>query len=165
MKDAAPLPARPSHPSRSGDRRGSADRRQRPWYGLWLGHVMRRRLGPRRTGDRHLAVVDWHHPQWLVVAMLIVLLSLTDALLTIELLSRGAREINPFMEPLVTGHGAAFAWWKMGLTISGVVVLTAVSRLHLFGRFRVGAALYALLAIYVLLIAYEVWLLSKTGFH
>jgi hypothetical protein len=130
-----------------------------------MGHSKRRRLGPRRAGDQSVAVVDWHHPQWLLVALLIVLLSLTDALLTIELLSRGAQEINPFMAPLVTGQGQAFAWWKMGLTIGGVVTLTAVSRLHLYGRLRVGTALYALLAVYVTLVCYEVWLLTKAGFH
>jgi hypothetical protein len=141
------------------------DSRLRHLYGLWRGHVMRRRQGPRRRKDRYLAVVDWHHPQWLGVAMLIVILSVADALLTLKLLSLGATEANPFMAPLVGGSGRGFAFWKLGLTISGVVVLTALARLHLFGRLRVGAALYAVLATYIILVAYELWLLTRLGFH
>lgn len=148
-----------------GDRRTGPDRRQRHWYGLWAGHLMRRREGPRRHKDRYLAVVDWHHPQWLLVAMLIVILCAVDGLLTIRLLALGASEVNPFMAPLVTGDGGYFAYWKMGLTVTGVIVLTALSRLHLFGPVRVGAALYVLLVAYVLLVCYEIWLLMRAGFH
>lgn len=149
----------------AAERRIGPDRRRRHWYGLWAGHVLRRREGPRRRSDTYLAVVDWHHPQWLLVAMLIVVLCAVDGLLTIRLLALGATEVNPLMAPLVTGDGGHFAYWKMGLTATGVVVLTALSRLHLFGVLRVGVVLYILLAAYTLLVGYEVWLLARAGFH
>ncbi|MGC4028001.1 MAG: DUF5658 family protein [Steroidobacteraceae bacterium] len=155
-----------SRPSGSGssntsDRREGPDRRRRHWYGLLVGHEKHRRQGPRRRQDRYLAVVDWHHPQWLLVAMLIVILSGVDGMLTIRLIAIGATEVNPAMAALVTGEGGNFAYWKMGLTVAGVIVLTALARLHLFGPIRVGAVLYVLLGAYVALVCYEVWLLSR----
>lgn len=115
----------------------------------------------RRAGDRNIASIDWHHPQWLAVAMLILLLCTTDALLTLTLLNLGAQEINPFMKPLVTGSGPAFAIWKMGLTSGGVIMLTILARLRAFGVLPIGALLYVVLALYVILVAYELWLLEQ----
>jgi len=142
-----------------GDRRTGKDRRQRQWYGLIHGHSKRRRLLPRRVTEQHLAIVDWHHPQWLLVGILIVLLSVFDAFATLTLMSRGATEANPLMAPLVTGSGHGFAYWKLGLTIVGVLVLTALARIRLYGRLRVGALLYFVLFVYVCLVCYECLLL------
>jgi hypothetical protein len=107
-----------------------------------------------------MVVTDWFHPQWLAVGMLILLLCSADALLTLTLISHGATEINPFMAPLVTGSGHAFAGWKLGLTAMGVIVLTLLARLEVFGR-TVGVVLYAVLGMYVVLVAYELFLLRN----
>jgi hypothetical protein len=109
--------------------------------------------------------VDWHGPHWLGVVIVILLLSLADALLTLTLLEHGAREANPLLEPLVTGGGRGFAFWKTGLTTAGVVVLVLLSRYRLFGRVRVGTLLYVVLALYVALVAYEWSLLHRIGAH
>jgi Domain of unknown function (DUF5658) len=105
--------------------------------------------------------VDWHRSHWLGVVITILLLSVADALLTLTLLNQGAREANPLMAPLVTGSGHWFAFWKVSLTTAGVVVLVLLSRYRLFGRIRVGALLYVVLALYVALITYEWSLLHR----
>ena len=158
MDDLNSSADRPSVGSEA-ERRAGVERRQRHWYGLVQGHSKRRRHEPRRGDEQHLAVVDWHHPQWLLVSVLIVTLSVLDAIATLTLMSRGARELNPFMAPLLDGSGHAFAWWKLGLTIFGVVMLTALARIRLYRDLRVGALLYLVLAGYVALVAYEWWLL------
>ena len=107
--------------------------------------------------------VDWHDPHWLGIVLLILLLSLTDAIFTLALLKHGAEEANPFMRPLVAGSGHWFAYWKVGLTTAGVLVLVLLSRHRLFGRIRVGILLYVVLALYVALIGYEWWLLHRIG--
>jgi hypothetical protein len=145
----------------SRDRRGVAERRTRTGYALVYGSLYPRRLGPRRNGDASVVAVDWHDAQWLAIAMLILLLSCADAVLTLMLLQRGAYEANPFMAPLVHGSGLAFAVVKVGLTGTGVVVLTALARMRAFGRLQVGAVLYAVLLAYVALIVYEVWMLGR----
>lgn len=105
-------------------------------------------------------VTDWFHPQWLAVALLILLLCGADALLTLTLIAHGASEINPFMAPLVQGSGHAFAYWKFGLTAGGVVILTLLGQLKVFGR-AVGTILYGVLGMYALLVGYELFLLRN----
>ncbi|HPF27817.1 MAG TPA: DUF5658 family protein [Steroidobacteraceae bacterium] len=142
-------------------RLAGADRRQATLRALWVGSFARRRLGPRRDEDRSITSVDWHHPQWLAVSILILLLSCADAVLTLTLIHLGAEEVNPIMRPLVLGSGHAFASWKLMLTAGGVVTLTILARLRVFGRLPVGYVLYAVLAIYVVLIGYELALLER----
>ncbi|MBS0364691.1 MAG: hypothetical protein JSR67_02570 [Proteobacteria bacterium] len=141
------------------ERRGS-ERRSRVARALLLGNLRPRRRGPRRAADRSVIAVDWHHPQWLAVAILIMMLSVGDALLTLELLRRGAYEANPMMAPLLADSGLAFAMVKIGLTAAGVLLLTQLARLRAFGGITVGAVLYAVLALYGALIWYEVHLLA-----
>jgi hypothetical protein len=147
--------------SESGRRRAAKERRVSYLVALWHGSFARRRLGPRRGTDRHLAMTDWFQPQWLATAIAILLLSTLDALLTLELVSRGASEINPLMDPLVRGSGHGFAFWKFGLTSFGVIVLTLLARMRVLGRFAVGWILYLVLCGYLVLVGYELWLLRS----
>ena len=110
--------------------------------------------------ERHVVVTDWFHPQWLAVAILILLLCGADAILTLTLISKGASEVNPLMAPLVAGSGRGFAFWKFGLTALGVVFLTLLARLRVMGR-AVGVILYIVLGQYVILIGYELFLLRN----
>jgi hypothetical protein len=144
----------------SSDRRRPAERRQRTLRALIYGSFNPRRLGSRREGEQSFAAVDWHHPQWLAVAMLTLLMCVADALLTITLLQRGAYEANPLMEPLVHGSPLAFATIKFGLTATGLVVLILLARVRLFRNVPVAFVLYAVLIAYAVLIGYEVWLLG-----
>ena len=142
------------------ERRVRIDRRRTVLHSLWRGNFERRRLAPRRSSERHAVVTDWFHPQWLAVGVTVLLLSFADAILTLTLLSHGASEANPLMDPLVRGSGHGFAYWKIGLTAMGVVVLTVLARLRVWGR-TVGHVLYVVLAAYVCLIAYELFLLRS----
>ena len=140
--------------------RRRTDRRTNVLRSLLYGSFRPRRRAPRRDDESGLSAVDWHHPQWLVIGILIVVFSCTDALLTLMLLERGAYEANPMMAPLVGGSTSAFAVVKIALTAGGVVALTQLARLRAFGRVRVGVLLYLVLAIYGALIAYEFGLLN-----
>lgn len=108
-------------------------------------------------------VRDWHSPRWLAVALLILALSILDAFMTLTLMRHGAQEANPLMAPLIHGGGPAFAYWKVGLTAVGVLVLTALSHVRLFGLVPTGCVLYLVLLGYVGLIAYEWHLLHEYG--
>ena len=127
---------------------------------LVYGSLHPRRHGPRRDGEHRLGAVDWHHPWWLAVATLILVLCAADAILTPILIGRGAYELNPLLAPLVGGSGVLFVLVKIGLTGIGVVVLTLLSRLKAFGRMPVAIFLYAVLAGYGVLVAYELQLLG-----
>jgi hypothetical protein len=151
--------ADPAIDSKVSERRGS-ERRERTLHGLWTGNVLKRRRGGRRDGDAHPAGIDWHDAHWLGAAVLVLLLSVADALLTLTLMKHGAREVNPVMAPLVVGDGRSFAFWKLGLTIAGVVTLVVLARVRLFGLVPAGVILYLVLVAYMVLVGYEWYLLT-----
>jgi Domain of unknown function (DUF5658) len=138
----------------------SIERRRSTWHALWAGSFERRRRGARRGEDRSVTATDWHHPQWLAVTILILLLCSVDAILTLTLIDAGGTELNPFMRSLLLGDGRGFAFWKLGLTSAGVVTLVLLARLRAFGRLPVGPVLYVILAVYSGLVSYEFWLLN-----
>jgi hypothetical protein len=142
------------------ERRVPHDRRRSVFHALWRGNFARRRHAPRRHTDRHVVVTDWFHAQWLVVCIGILLLCTADALLTLTLISHGAVEINPVMDPLVSGSGHSFGYWKIGLTAMGVLVLTLLARVRFWGK-TVGTILYVVLAGYAVLVGYELFLLRN----
>ena len=155
VNERDPLAATASEPERR-----RTERRRHVLRALLHGSFRPRRRGPRRADEHQVSAVDWHHPQWLAIAMLIVMFSAADALLTLMLMERGAYEINPFMAPLVGGSALSFALVKVGLTAGGVVLLTQIARVRAFGRIPVGVFLYSVLALYGALIAYEFSLLN-----
>lgn len=140
-------------------RRG--ERRRRVLRALVVGSFYARRRQPRRDSEQALAAVDWHQPQWFAAAILIVLFSSADALLTVALLQHeGAYEVNPLMRPLV-GSGLAFVLVKVGVTAGGVILLTLLAGMRALGRLRAGLLLYALLGAYGALLVYELSLLDR----
>jgi hypothetical protein len=151
--------------SRVTDRRNAADRRKRTLYSLAYGSFNPRRRGARRTDARSLRDLDWHHPQWLAVGMLIVVLSCADAALTLTLLAHGAYEVNPVMASIVGGSALFFTLVKVGLTAGGVVLLTLAARMRAFGKIPVSFLLYAVLVGYGALVFYELRLLEDISFR
>lgn len=142
------------------ERRRQRDRRESPLHGLLAGHWKRRRRSGRREDDLHAAGLDWHDAHWLGAALLVLLLSIADAFMTITLMRHGAIEANPFMAKAMA-HGSAFAYWKVGLTAFGVLILTAFARFRLFRVIPAGFVLYLVGAGYVVLIAYEYQMLQR----
>jgi hypothetical protein len=148
--------------SDASERRNGPDRRRRTFYSLFYGSFNPRRRSPRRTDARSLRDLDWHQPQWLAVATLIVVLSCVDAALTLSLMEHGAYEVNPIMAPIVGGSALVFTLIKVGLTAGGVVMLTLTARMRAFGKIPVSFFLYAVLIGYGTLVVYELKLLEET---
>lgn len=142
------------------DRRARPDRRHAttsPFSRFaWRG----RRCGPRRGQDTANSYVDLYEARWFYVAVAVLLLSCTDAMLTLNLLQIGAYEVNPFMAWLLGINTNLFFFTKLVLTAGGVVVLVAYKNFRLFNCLKTGHVLYVILAGYALLIKYELMLLS-----
>lgn len=122
-------------------------------------------LSPRRRAGRravdHELPVDFHDPRLLVPVVALLLLSITDAFLTVRLLGDGAYEANPLLAFVLHEHPRLFASVKMGLTGLGVTLLVVLARSRVFKVVRASAFLYCLAAAYLGLIAYEAWLISR----
>jgi hypothetical protein len=150
-----------SVPPPTPERRQRFDRRHRVYWSLVYGGFRpRRRNLPRRLDDSRFHSLDWHAAHLLAVAIGIMLLSVADGFLTVTLLSFGAYEANPFMAPLLDGDATLFAALKVGITAASVLVMVALARYRFMQFVRVELILYSVLALYFILIGYELWMLQ-----
>jgi hypothetical protein len=142
------------------DRRAEKlDRRKTTLKSVLFGALMPRRRAGRRARDLFFPV-DWHDPYLLFLALVMLLLSVTDAFLTVTLLTDGGEETNPLLAFMLNRHPSLFAAVKMALTGFGIVVLVAVARVRLLGLISVRLLFQALVLAYLALVAYELWLVS-----
>jgi hypothetical protein len=145
------------------DRRRQPDRRDRPTQPLTLKSIIGRRKHVRRKEDRlNNPYVDIYSLRSVLTVVCIILLSISDAFFTLELVSLGARELNPVMHFFLTFGPMPFLIAKFLLTVVGVVVfLVHKNRLIFAGQVSVKAILLAVLSLYLMLLLYELTLLLK----
>lgn len=126
----------------------------------WRGSMNPRRRDGRRAGDRFYPVIDWHSPRVLALVLTILGLCVLDGVLTVMLMAHGATELNPVMALFLPHSLGLFATVKLALTSAGICVLVACSRMRLFRTIPGELFLYAVLAGYLALVAYELQLLK-----
>ncbi len=99
---------------------------------------------------------------WSVLSVFVTLiLSVTDAIFTLKLISLGARELNPFMDFFLQLGPTPFLTVKYILTGTCLVFfLVNKNRVIFWGHFRVKLLLVFSLLLYFALILYELVLLS-----
>lgn len=119
-----------------------------------------RRKQHRRYDESPNAQRDWYHPRLFALVIGVMLLSMTDAFFTLTLLSRGAIETNPIMDYFLNIGVSAFVISKMVLTGSCVLFLTALSSYLFLNRFLIGKLITMSFIGYMVLICYELLLLS-----
>jgi len=144
-------------------RRACGDRRERVFWSLLHGGIRPRRRAGRRLQDHHRPLVDWHGELLLTSAIVVLLLCVADALLTLQLLTDGASEVNPFMALLVQRGALSFAIVKLSLTGAGVLALVSIARFRVFRQLRVAMFVHAAMFGYAALVGYELWMLSHPG--
>lgn len=143
------------------ERRLHDERRNYSWRTFYRGVLAARRRDVRREPEWAVQHLDWYEPGLLLTALLILLLSLLDAILTLSLLPRGAIEWNPLMRYLIESDVSAFILVKTFVTGFSLVCLIALSRFRLFNLLSLHQILGAILVAYGVLIAYEITLLAK----
>ncbi len=145
------------------DRRASSDRRVEP-TGPWAALAWRpgRRVENRRATDRRRTYfVDRFSPALWIGVLALVAGSLIDAVFTLHSLDRGGREINPLMGGLLRHGAAAFIAGKYLLTVLGLPLLLIFKNHRLFGgRVLVGQLIPACVALYAMLLAYQILLIE-----
>ena len=141
------------------ERRLGRDRRSLTMRTFFQGGLTPRRRGGRRHGEAHM-LVDWHEPHLLLLSLMILLLSITDAFLTLTLMTHGATEANPLLAYILISAPELFAGTKLALTGISILVLVALARARVFRVIRVSAIMHTSLLVYLALICYEWWLLE-----
>lgn len=136
------------------------DRRNFGWRTVFFGFLKSRRRDSRRSQDGELVFTDWHHPWLFFLAICTMLFSSLDAFLTLQLISHGAYEANPFMLSMMNHSTATFAATKMALTGVGILTLVFLARSRFMNRIPTGAFLTVTFSLYACLICYELvhWL-------
>lgn len=106
------------------DRRSGRNRRTRRISVLKSLFFKGQRMSSRRVEDRRRIVTfDRYSPSLLISIVIVLSLSLLDALLTLILLSQGARELNPIMEYYLSHGPEVFLIVKYGLTVFSVLLI------------------------------------------
>ena len=109
-------------------RRGSADRRRQRLPGMraFLGHGRRRNV--RRASDRRrIILLDRYGNAMLAPIVLILVLSITDAVFTLFLLDHGAVELNPVMAYFLEKGRLSFIVAKYLLTAGALLVVVMLN--------------------------------------
>ena len=116
------------------NRSNSTDRRRDEgipgiWY-LFFGN----RNKVRRFDDHHQKSYFLDHYSLMVFSIIIgiILLSITDAMLTLYLIHHGAAEINPIMKHFLKYGPLPFLAAKYLLTTASVVLLLIYKNVHIF---------------------------------
>ena len=106
------------------DRRFAKDRRKRKIPDMVLMLISGKREHIRRQADREkFFFVDRYNARLLAATLIILLLSVCDALLTLFLIGHGSDELNPVMAYFLNLSPWAFISAKYFLTCVGVVTL------------------------------------------
>jgi len=136
--------------------RTSIERRTFGWRTVMYGFLRSRRRESRRDDEGEVLFLDWHHPWLFFLAVGTMLMSVTDAFLTLQLLDRGMVEANPFMAAALGKGTAFFAGIKMFVTGAGILTLVFLAKIRFLNRFRTGLFLTVFFSAYACLICYEV---------
>lgn len=137
------------------DNRDLNDRRQFSWRTVVFGFCRSRRRITRRGSEAEPIFTDWHHPWLFFLGTGTMLLSCLDAFFTLQLLERGAVEMNPVMTIMIGKSTLTFAACKMLLTGLGILVLVFLSRSTVFSVLRTGLVLTVFFSFYACLVCYE----------
>lgn len=137
------------------ENRDSDERREFSWRTVFFGFIRSRRRDTRRDDEDAPLYTDWHHPWLFFLATGTMLLSCMDAFFTLQLLGRGAIEINPVMAAMIGQGTLAFAATKMLLTGLGILILVFLSQTRMFNLMRTGLVLTVFFTFYACLVCYE----------
>ncbi len=142
------------------ERRSKTNRRTFTPHTFWNCLLKPRRFSGRRRSDKRYPLMDAFDTSAMFLAVTLVLLSLTDAFLTLNILAGGGREVNPVMNYMLGFGTLVFVSSKMLMTAVPIAALTAAGNLIIFNCVRVRTVTAILVGMYAGLIVYELLILS-----
>lgn len=141
------------------DRRKLSDRRCTPTKPLSRHSLRGERKKARRAGEDKHYYVDWYESHYFIMIVLILILCVMDAYLTLKILHLGGKELNPLMLLFFNKHPMLSMVFKYLVTTASIIVILIHKNFIVFGKVKVYHFIYAVLAVYLVLITYESYLL------
>ncbi|MGD8572004.1 MAG: DUF5658 family protein [Gammaproteobacteria bacterium] len=144
----------------------AVDRRSNSWRTIVGSVIYRRRAAPRRENDSDAPhYVDIHEPHLFYVAVGALLLCVADAFFTLTLLEfHGSYELNPVMDFFIQKDIQHFFLVKFGMTAAGILFLVIHKNFRILNTISGYQILYGALALYSLLVMYELFMLVVLPF-
>ena len=127
-----------------------------------------RRNKVRRFDDYHQIgyYPDHYSLRIFSIIISIILLSITDAMLTLHLIRHGASELNPIMEHFLKFGPLPFLVAKYLLTSASVILLLRHKNAHIFGtKIRAKYLFVIILLIYISVVLWEMYLILFVANH
>ena len=114
---------------------------------------------PMEVEMQRACIDETHSPKTLAVILLIILLSITDAYLTLDLIDRGAVELNPIMAYYLNHGALAFFGMKYLLTCASIIIILIIKDLYLFRTKVKGKVLFVFhLIVLISVVKWELYL-------
>jgi hypothetical protein len=111
---------------------------------------------------KELSLTYQQGPKVVAATLLIIFLTIADAFLTLDLVNRGARELNPILAYYLDQGPLWFFTVKYLLTSASIVIILSTTRTHVFGKkFRVKALLVFFIIALVLVVKWQLFLLHS----
>jgi hypothetical protein len=143
------------------ERRSGLDRRQKGTPIFSKHWLTGRRVSSRREDDKHSPYnTDRHSSKTLAVIVLILALSVLDAMFTLDLVNAGATELNPIMAYYLNHGPLVFFGVKYLLTSAAVLLILFYKDAYLFRTKMRAKTLFVVFAIpFMLVIHWELYLI------
>jgi hypothetical protein len=145
------------------ERRSGVDRRKRSFNFLHRPFSQgRRRMLRRKTDRRRFFLFDYYSPKLFYAIVLVLMLSVVDALLTLWLVSEGAQELNPVMAYFLTYGPNIFLLSKYLMTAASVVIVVLLNYITFQRvRFPMGELLRLFAGCFAAVVIWETILLVR----
>jgi hypothetical protein len=148
------------------DRRTGRDRRNRSKFDVIKPLISGKRENARRRNDRNVIVYfDRYSPASLWFIVIILILSVVDALLTMILIRNGAVELNPVMAYYLNISPQVFLAVKYTLTSLSVFILLVYGSVVLGGaQFHIRSVYPLIITAFASVVVWEIYLIVKVVF-
>jgi hypothetical protein len=145
------------------ERRSGVERRTKRFGDFrWFLKTGRRRQVRRQSDCTNIYTLDYYSPKLFFRFIMVLLLSVVDALLTLWLIDNGAVEANPIMAYYLSLGPGVFLAVKYFITAAAVILVVLLNYvfIRLF-RFRVGQLLNVFAGCFAMVVAWELFLIAQ----
>ena len=145
------------------DKRSTADRRSKRFGGIrWLFVSGRRRQVRRKQDRNRIHILDYYSPEMFYFIVATLVLSVTDAFLTLWLIDHGAVELNSVMAYYIEKGPNVFLAIKYSLTAT-CITLTVLVNYVFFKLFRMqcGHILKVFAGCFGCVVIWELYLMMR----